>query len=510
MASNQIIYEMSLKDNLTGQVQGANSAVNKLESSLGSVKGLLVGIGIGLAAFKLGEFVHEANEEWEKMEFSMSQVEAGLKSTGGAAGLTFEELKKGAEDTSHALKFTQSEILGMQSVLLTFPAVTKETFGQATNIIADMSTRLGQDLKSSAIQLGKALQDPEKGITALRRVGVNFNDEQTKIIKNFAETNQLAKAQSMILAELTNEFGGSAQAAADADKGFRLDKTMEENRVALGEMIDKIKEGLMPALLAVAKAIGGLIDWIKKNGQAIKQWGMAIGTAILVFKGISIIPPLLLAVENAMVAAATGAAGFGATMAAALGPITLIAVAVGGLVLGLSKLSDSLEEAKKKRIEFLGTSKEKELQYLKEVAEARGGGQKGIDSIAEQERKALATERAQLQKDMNAATGQKSIDLNNALTENLVKSNAVDAFQQGLIPKAGKKGTAGEAGTPGKTPKTQAQGAKSVTINVKIDKFGETHINTTNIKEGFGKMKDMLTAALTGAVNDFQVVAAHT
>ena len=54
MASNQVVYEMSLRDNLTGKVEGANSAVNTLERSLGSVKGLLVGIGVGLAAFKLG------------------------------------------------------------------------------------------------------------------------------------------------------------------------------------------------------------------------------------------------------------------------------------------------------------------------------------------------------------------------------------------------------------------------------------------------------------------------
>ena len=50
-----------------------------------------------------------------------------------------------------------------------------------------MSQALGTDAASSAIQLGKALDNPTLGLTALRRVGVSFSDVQVAQIKGFVE-----------------------------------------------------------------------------------------------------------------------------------------------------------------------------------------------------------------------------------------------------------------------------------------------------------------------------------
>ena len=175
--AEQVEYELTLKDLMTGKLKEADSVANKLESTMGSLGNRITHVaeafGVSFAIFKGIEFIHSSTEAYEKLEFSQSQVEAGLRSTGEAAGLTFEELKKSAEESAHKMKYTQAEIMGMQSILLTFPSVTKDTFGTASQAIADMSTRLGQSLESSAIQVGKALQDPTRGITALRRVGVN-------------------------------------------------------------------------------------------------------------------------------------------------------------------------------------------------------------------------------------------------------------------------------------------------------------------------------------------------
>ena len=77
-----------------------------------------------------------------------------------------------------------------------------------------MSVALGTSLKSAAIQVGKALQDPENGITALRRVGVNFTKEQKERIQGWVEEGKQLKAQKFILKELRTEFAGSAEAQA--------------------------------------------------------------------------------------------------------------------------------------------------------------------------------------------------------------------------------------------------------------------------------------------------------
>ena len=64
--------------------------------------------------------------------------------------------------------------------MLTFTGVGKDVFPQAIQTVLDMSQALGQDLKSSTVQLGKALNSPIDGITALSRVGVSFTDAQKK------------------------------------------------------------------------------------------------------------------------------------------------------------------------------------------------------------------------------------------------------------------------------------------------------------------------------------------
>ncbi|MBV5323217.1 hypothetical protein JZU51_00310 [bacterium] len=63
----------------------------------------------------------------------------------------------------------------------------------------DLATVLDGDLKGTAIQLGKALNDPVQGLSALRKSGVSFSDDQIAVIKSLQETNRLSEAQTLIL-----------------------------------------------------------------------------------------------------------------------------------------------------------------------------------------------------------------------------------------------------------------------------------------------------------------------
>jgi phage-related minor tail protein len=53
--------------------------------------------------------------------------------------------------------------------LLTFTNIAGTAFDRGAQAALNMSTVLGQDLQSSAIQVGKALNDPVAGVTALQR-----------------------------------------------------------------------------------------------------------------------------------------------------------------------------------------------------------------------------------------------------------------------------------------------------------------------------------------------------
>ena len=144
-----------------------------------------------------------------------AQLEAVLKSTGGAAGLSQQQLNGMADALQQVSTFAAGNITEMQSVLLTFTKIQGDVFPKAQQAVLDMATALGTDLQAAAIQVGKALNDPIKGATALGRAGVQFSEDQKEMIKALVETGNVAEAQTLILAELETQFGGSAAAASN-------------------------------------------------------------------------------------------------------------------------------------------------------------------------------------------------------------------------------------------------------------------------------------------------------
>lgn len=150
-----------------------------------------------------------------KTQAAMKQLEATIKSTGGVIGLNAKQLSSMADEYQKLSTFDSSEIVNGMALLGTFTNITGQAFVDTTKAALDMSAKMGQSLKTSVIQLGKALNDPIKGVSALAEVGVSFTAQQKEQIKTLVESNQLYKAQGVILAELNKEFGGSAAAAAD-------------------------------------------------------------------------------------------------------------------------------------------------------------------------------------------------------------------------------------------------------------------------------------------------------
>lgn len=150
-----------------------------------------------------------------RQEQALAQVEARVKSTGGAAGLAAEDLAAMARALQQATTFGDEEILEAQSLLLTFTQIAKDNFGEATEAVLNLSVAMGRDLNSVVQQVGKALNDPVLGLTALRESGIQFTAAQQQIIRSLVETGNVSEAQRQILAELETQFGGAARAARD-------------------------------------------------------------------------------------------------------------------------------------------------------------------------------------------------------------------------------------------------------------------------------------------------------
>lgn len=231
------------------------------------------GIALSLATVGAAELFKGLLDNVSDAQNQMAQVQASLKSTGGAAGVTAAQVDELAKSIKKMSSYDDDAIKGMEAILLTFTKVGKDVFPQATQAIVDMSTKLGQDLKSSAIQVGKALNDPVKGLTALQRVGVSFGETQKAMIKSMVDSGKTMDAQKVILRELATEFGGSAAAARNTLGGAlqALQVSASDLYKAIGGDGSSLRLGVEVLIVAMDRATTVITDMGNPTTKLGKQ-----------------------------------------------------------------------------------------------------------------------------------------------------------------------------------------------------------------------------------------------
>ncbi len=331
----------------TKEVSELNSKLSKTKTNLSSI--IAIGAGIG-AALKIGADTIKA---WDVQQKAEAQVKAGLESTKHAVGLTFEELTKYASYLQSQSLYGDEDILqNVTAQLLTFTDIQGEVFKEAEKVALDLSAKLGQDLKSSAIQLGKALNDPIRGVTALSRVGVQFTDEQREMIKYLVETGRKAEAQKIILAELEKEYGGAAKAAAMAGTGPLKQLAMRwgDFQERIGGVLYKGIQKLLPYLDKIMTKLETSFTWVEKNADKIIEFGKALVIAASALNSVSIAQKVFNMVLRAS-------------------PIVMILTAATGLVYTLMKLYKTNETVRQAFDALFGTLKDIGLAIFNSVKE---------------------------------------------------------------------------------------------------------------------------------------------
>jgi hypothetical protein len=226
---------------------------NAEKNVLGSIGGIakkatvLLGAAFAGAAVVSGlKSFYDAAAESAKIGALTTQV---IKSTGGAAQLTADQVGNLVTKISNKTGVDDEAIQSGANLLLTFTNIKNaagagnDIFTQTTQIMTDMSAALGTDASGSAIQLGKALNDPVKGVSALTKVGVSFTQQQKDQIASMVAAGDTMGAQKVILGELNKEFGGAAEAASTP-----LDKL----KVNLGNIQEAIGAQLLPVVAEFA------------------------------------------------------------------------------------------------------------------------------------------------------------------------------------------------------------------------------------------------------------------
>jgi len=212
-----------------GFVQGMNQAqrvtdqrTKEMQKSLQNLESSFKGIGSAVtslaAAVGVGLSFRNIIQQTVNFQKEQAQLEAVLLSTGRAAEINKQQLNDMARSlaaTGGGSLFSEGEINQAQARLLSYTGIVGDQFPAAMQAAIDMATRLGMDVSSAAETVGRALDVPSQGLTALTRQGFRFTDEQKKLVQELERTGRTAEAQKIILGQLTSAYGGAAAAARD-------------------------------------------------------------------------------------------------------------------------------------------------------------------------------------------------------------------------------------------------------------------------------------------------------
>jgi len=191
---------------------------------------------------------------------------AGIKSTGGAANVTAKDITRLSEAKLKMSGIDDQVVQGGANILLTFTKVRNEVgagnkvFDRAVQSALDLSVRGFGSVESSSKMLGKALNDPVKGISALSRAGVTFTKQQKDQIKALVKSGQTLKAQKLIMREVEVQVGGSAKAFGDL-----LPQRIARAREQFAGIAADVTEKFIPAF---EDGLG----WVEKNIAVFGRW----------------------------------------------------------------------------------------------------------------------------------------------------------------------------------------------------------------------------------------------
>ena len=330
-----------------------------MKSGMGGLGGMLKGVMLGAVAAigiqGVGSLVSDALSEAKESQKVGAATSAIIKATGGAAKVSADQVGQLAGAISGKTGVDDEAIQTGANLLLTFKNVRNEVgeganvFDRATGAAVDLSKAGFGTVDGASKMLGKALNDPVKGMSALSRAGVTFTAEQKEQVKALVESGDTLGAQKIILGEVESQVGGVAEATATStDKMATGWANVQES---LGTKLQPVVDGFAGAMTNVVfPALTSAFDYVTNTAipalQTFGQWFTdnqnvivpvlsGIGAALLIITG-----PMIIAGLVAMIASMWTAvtAAWAWTAALLANPMTWIAIGIGLVIAGLVAL----------------------------------------------------------------------------------------------------------------------------------------------------------------------------
>jgi len=543
MADNIVEYILGLKDEMSPKLDEATNHVKKMEGAFGGLKETVLhtveALGVSFAIFKGMEFIGEAREYVEKLDKAEANLANTMQNMGNYSKEAFEKATGAADALYHKTGYAKDEILGLQAQLGLLGNVSEEEMGRIEKVSADFAAKFGGGIQEAGNMLAKAINNPEMA----RRLGMQLKIDPAVMehIQNLAKHGKEAQARLELLKIAEEKVGGAAEAMFNADPLARFNVAMTDVKETIGKMAIETTEALTPAL----ESFANILRDTAKDGKEVVEFFKNHKTAAIALLGtVASLTAGYLAYKGALMLATfwegmqerialqqalanMGNAGATVTLTTAQGllavvtsyltgvqatlnatmlanPIFLIVAGVTALGFGiyaLIKHFGGFQNAMSATWEMIKAFGSGVAKVWWGVQEAIVGG---LTLNPELIKKGVA--------DSISAVKEAS-DTIKAVWNNKDAQDAA-AKNKGLVPgkeTEGKKGKDGAAAIIA-DPKTKATGQKNVNIHIAINGgliHGDFKIVTNKLGEGLGKVKDMVAEALTGAINDSQIVATN-
>lgn len=261
-------------NDVAGGLRDVGSAADEASSKgggffsnlLSTATGFLAADVVSAISGQVIGFAADAFEAARGTEQLMASTEQTIKTMGNAAGVSAEhvaEMAAALSDAAGKSLFGDDQIQQSTNLLLTFGEIKGATLDAATALTVDLAAALGGAPQDQAMMLGKALNDPIKGITALGKAGLTFSEEQKAAIAAMVESGDIAGAQAVIIEELNKQVGGQAQAQAEAAGG------MVQFQARLGEVGETVAAALLPVLDQLASL---LLEYVAPALETAATW----------------------------------------------------------------------------------------------------------------------------------------------------------------------------------------------------------------------------------------------
>jgi len=271
---------------LNGNLKTTNTALKGTAASSAAASTGLAGVGVA-AAKSLAPLVlltgtvttlGKGLKVFSDRQRDVSILSQGLsRLKGGTASLN--DLNEAADRLGKQTLFNQEDFTRGFNLLTSFKAIGVDAYTRVAESAADIAQVNQVDVKTSFMQLAKALQDPKRNLAALNRSGIAFTENERKKINALMESNKVTEAHAMILGIVEGSYKDLAKAGA---KGFAGD--VDSLGESFNDFAEALGQALIPVVQPIVRGLTSLFEILSKIPTSVTTITLAIaGSSGLVY-----------------------------------------------------------------------------------------------------------------------------------------------------------------------------------------------------------------------------------